>query len=415
MIALFRDDFNARFRLSKHRSLLSRIAKAAGVAPGFRIAETPVFLPYTLLHSMAATGADLLHSLLGNPDYMAASAQVVPEPFRTQRETSHPHFLAADFALAPAADGSLKPVLIEMQAFPSIAAFVVLLAEQYRSTYALDPALDCFLGGHSEASFRELLTRTILGDHPPENVVLLELDAPRQKTFADLKLTARQLGIRIVDPAELVPDPQSGGRHRLCYRAGRRLVPITRIYNRAIPEEWLRRGYVPRFAPHQFPEVEWATHPAWYYRVSKFSLPWLTHSAVPPAVFLDQWLDGHDQELLPPDPAQWVLKPLFDFSGHGIRFAPTPESLRAIPPTKRCRYLLQQRVHPVRPIHTPRGSTQVEVRILYLWPENGRLEPVLPLIRLGRGQRMGVEQNQSAEWTGVSMGFYPRTGESGGK
>ena len=40
-------------------------------------------------------------------------------------------------------------------------------------------------------------------------------------------------------------------------------------------------------------DVEWAGHPNWYFRISKFSLPFLKHPSVPQAVFLDDWFAGH--------------------------------------------------------------------------------------------------------------------------
>lgn len=46
------------------------------------------------------------------------------------------------------------------------------------------------------------------------------------------------------------------------------------------------------------------------------------------------------------------------------------------------------------------GGTQVEVRIMYIWPDE--LRPVLPLLRMGRGRMMGVDHNRNLEWVGAS-------------
>ncbi len=46
---------------------------------------------------------------------------------------------------------------------------------------------------------------------------------------------------------------------------------------------------------------------------------------------------------------------------------------------------------------------------LYLWPDGGKLEPVLPFIRLGRGQMMGVDHNRDLEWVGASAAFMPHS------
>ena len=55
-------------------------------------------------------------------------------------------------------------------------------------------------------------------------------------------------------------------------------------------------------------------------------------------------------------------------------------------------------------IQTPHGPTQMEIRMMYVWPEGGELTAVLPLIRMGRGMMMGVDHNKNLEWVGSSAG-----------
>jgi hypothetical protein len=407
VIPSLRQAFNAQFRPEDYRILLRNLDVCTRTHVGFRVAETPLFLPRHLLDAMAQTGAALTHALLANSDYLAASAHAIPEACRAAGETPHPHFLAADFGLVRAADGSLQPTLVEMQAFPSLHAFQFALSENYRAAYSLDSSLQFFLGNHTEASFWKKFAQTILRGHDPENVVLLEIDPEHQKTLPDFHLTADRLGIRILNISEVVPEDRSGKPPRLCYSNGKRLVPIHRIYNRVVPEELLQKKIPLPFDLSESFDVEWAGHPNWYYRISKFSLPWLHRPAVPPSVFLDQWFAGAGRDRLPEDREQWVLKPLFSFGGQGVRFAPSDEELKSIPPAQRSRYLLQQRVEFARVIETPHGPTQPEIRILYLWPDGGHLEPVLSLVRLGRSGMMGVDHNRNQEWAGVSAAFFP--------
>jgi len=263
---------------------------------------------------------------------------------------------------------------------------------------------------HTEISFWKLMERVILRGHHPENVVLTEVEPQKQKTLPDFLVTAERLGIKIVDIAELVPDIQPGKPTRLCYNNGKKQVPIRRIYNRAIVDELMRKRIELPFDYRESFDVEWAGHPNWYFHISKFSIPHLDHPAVPPAVFLNDWMAGKGRKRLPEDREQWILKPLFSFAGKGIGFAPSDEMLSAIPKNQRHEYLLQQRVQFEAVIETPHGWTQPEIRILYLWPDGGKLEPVLPLIRLGRGRMMGVDHNQDKEWVGGSAAFYPRAG-----
>jgi hypothetical protein len=45
--------------------------------------------------------------------------------------------------------------------------------------------------------------------------------------------------------------------------------------------------------------------------------------------------------------------------------------------------------------------------MMYLWPDGGRLEPVISLVRLGRGLMMGVDHNRNQEWVGGSAALFP--------
>ena len=411
MIPPLRQAFNSRFRPQDYRNLLRNLDVCTRTRAGFRVAETPVFLSENLLNEMAELGAGFTHSLLASDRYMKASAKAIPEALRAADETPHPHFMTADFGLVRSPDGSLAPMLVELQAFPSLFAFQFVLAENYRAVYDLDSSLRFFFSGYTEATFWKKFERTIRRGHHPENVVLLEIDPKRQKTFCDLSLTADRLGIRVLDIADVVPEDRPGKAPRLCYRDGRRLVPIHRIYSRVVPPQ-LADAHMQRRIPLPFDyreslDLEWAGHPNWFFRISKFSLPYLRHPAVPPAVFLDQWFAGKGRSRLPEDRNQWVLKPLFSFAGKGIRFAPSDYDLKAIPPAQRPYYLLQKRVDFARTIETPEGPTQPEVRILYLWPDGGRLEPVLSLVRLGRGPMMGVDYSRNVTWAGISAAFFP--------
>ena len=101
-----------------------------------------------------------------------------------------------------------------------------------------------------------------------------------------------------------------------------------------------------------------------------------------------------------------LLKPLFSFAGKGIEFEPSQARLEQIPPAERSGYLLQHRMRFEPTIVTPFGLTQAEIRILYLWPDDGLLTPAISLVRLGRGRMMGVDHNKNLEWVGGSAAFY---------
>jgi hypothetical protein len=426
VISKLRDSFNRRYQPAAYAALLAELETRCGMKVEFRVAETPIFVPLALLDEMAGAGIELAQSLLANPQCLAAARSAIPRGYCAAGETAHPHFLTADFALVRDSAGNLVPRLVELQAFPSVYGYQAIFCSAYRDTYALDPTLRVFLGGLGEADYWELLRKTIVAGHDPENVILTEIDPQHQKTRPDFEITARRLGIAVVDIRTL----EAAG-NKLHYRnASGRLTPVHRIYNRAIADELIARDVRLPFDWTRPWDVEWAGHPNWYFLISKFSIPWLSDTQlaresehpgiVPPAVFLSDFLAGPGRQELAragvafpadsnPDAvlSGVLLKPLFSFAGKGIVFDPTQAQLKAIPPARRGDFLLQQRMHFEPTIDTPFGLTQAEIRILYLWPDGGRLTPALSLVRLGRGQMMGVDHNRGSQFVGASAAFYP--------
>jgi hypothetical protein len=189
---------------------------------------------------------------------------------------------------------------------------------------------------------------------------------------------------------------------RLYYRRDGQLTQIKRIYNRVIPDELERKRIQLPFGYGDDLEVQWAGHPAWYFRISKFSIPFLRHASVPETHFLD------GIESLPADRDRYLLKPLFSFAGGGIIFAPTDAQIAAIPMAERKNYILQERINFTPVIETPEGPAQAEIRVMYV-REGSRLRPVLPLLRMGRGKMMGVDHNKGLRWVGASAGLMDST------
>jgi hypothetical protein len=420
VIPQLRSQFNREYSPDKYATLLARLEERCGSKVNFRVAETPIFMEKSLLDQMADVGAELASRLIGDPPYIEAAHRAIPRNFCVPGEVRHPHFLTADFGLVRNASGGFSPKLVELQAFPSVYAYQAVLAKMYQCVYELGPDLGCFLGGLDKDSYLELFSRTILGGEDPLHVVLTEIDPDRQKTRPDFEVTARKLGLTVVDIRSLEVE-----REQLYYRNSQgKQIQIHRIYNRAIADELVARNIKLPFDLTRRWDVEWAGHPNWYFLISKFSLPWLTRwggfgGVVPPAVFLDEFLAGDGRQRLEaagvelPSPVadavyrELLLKPLFSFAGKGIRFEPTHAELEAIPPSERSQYIVQQRVKFEPTIDTPAGMTQAEIRIMYLWPDRGTLRPALPLVRLGRGKMMGVDHNRDQEWVGGSAAFYP--------
>ncbi|HET6217523.1 MAG TPA: hypothetical protein VFE27_10935 [Acidobacteriaceae bacterium] len=395
MIPAFREAFNRNFLPEKYQQFLKSLEARAGTHVAFRVSESPCFFPKALLDRMADYGRDLVLQLVNNPEYRRASDITVPPRYNVPNESPRPMFLQVDFGLVRNANGELEPKLVELQAFPSLYGYQPELAKQYIESYGLPAGLGIYLGGYNHDRYQQLMREQIVGGHDPENVILLEIHPEKQKTLCDLLLTQRDLGIAIVDILKL----KKRGKG-LFYENGGREIPVHRIYNRCIMDELERKGIELPFDLTEPLDVEWAGHPNWYYRISKFSIPYLKHQCVPRTWLLDQ------NSTVPRDNENFVLKPLYSFAGLGIKFNPTQADIDAIPVGQRHHYMLQERIRFEPVIETPHGITQAEIRIMYVWPEGGEITPVLPLLRMGRGMMMGVDHNRNLEWVGGSAALW---------
>lgn len=359
----------------------------------FRVSETPCFLPVDLLTRMANDGKELIRQLVESPEYRTKSNESIPPEFRAPNESPHPMFIQVDFGLVRGANGELQPKLVELQAFPSLYAYQPVLARTFMDVYGLEKGLQYLLSGLDSASYLTLLRQAIVGGQDPENVILMEIDPEHQKTLPDFLLTEKLLGIRKVDIRAIRKDG-----NRLYWEADGKKTPIRRIYNRAIVDELERKGAKLEFDFRDDLDVEWAGHPNWYFRVSKYSIPYLKHDSVPKTWFLDQLSD------VPRDLENYALKPLYSFAGLGVVIAPKKEDIAAVPAERRSQYILQERLHFEPVIATPFGETKVEVRVMYIWVNE--LMPVLTILRMGRGLMMGVDHNRNMEWVGSSAGLF---------
>jgi len=389
MIPSYRHDFNSRFTSEKYEQLRNEMTARCGMEVPFALCETPCFFPDGLVRRMSEDGKTLIRQLVENPDYLSRSEASIPPEFRVPNEAPNPMFVQVDFGLVRDSAGELQPKLVELQAFPSLYAYQPVLAQTYIDVFGLDSKLHYFLNGLNAGAYKQLLTNAIVAGHDPKNVVLMEVYPEAQKTRPDFLLTEKMLGIRTVCITKIRKSAR-----QLFYEEDGKQIPIERIYNRTIVDELERKGVKPLFDFRDELDVEWAGHPNWYFRISKYSIPYLKHPSVPRTWFLDQLPE------IPADLENFVLKPLFSFAGLGVVIAPSRADIDAIPAAKRGEYILQERMNFTPLIETPYGETKVELRIMYLWLDH--LLPVLTIVRMGRGSMMGVDQNKGMKWVGSS-------------
>ncbi|MGI4020819.1 MAG: hypothetical protein ACRYFA_04875 [Janthinobacterium lividum] len=395
MVPSIRKAFNEQFSAEKYQQFLNCLHQDLKDEVAFRVAETPVFLTQNLKNQLVQAGGEILKTLLA-PGFKELTDRAIPKKWKVANETVHPHFIALDFAVCKDEQGKLVPKLIELQGFPSLYGFQSFLADCYKSTYLLPENWDIYFSGLNKASYIDLLKRTIIGTHQPEEVVLIDVDALHQKTAVDFFITQKQLGIPII-PLE---DLKQEGK-KLYYLSGDQKIFIKRIYNRLIFDEIDTDPDIFNkvIDVRQDLDVEWITHPEWFYRISKFTMPFLQSKFVPKTWFLNEL------PVIPADLENYVLKPLFSFAGQGVIIDVTEADINAV--TDRENWILQQKVIYEPVVQAPDDSIKCEIRILYLWPEEDK-EPTLAinLSRLSRGKMIGVRYNADFDWVGGTVAFF---------
>ena len=120
MIAQHRQLFNAEFTPKKYQDFLRALNARCRTEIHFRVSETPVFFPESLINTMARFGDELMQQLLGNPEYMRESERSVPRQWNVPKQDATPLFVSVDFGLIRDENGKVEPKLVELQAFPTL-------------------------------------------------------------------------------------------------------------------------------------------------------------------------------------------------------------------------------------------------------------------------------------------------------
>jgi len=396
MISALRQAYNAAFTAERYAAFQRHLARAVYWPVDFRVAETPLFFDEHATRALVAAADDIARQL-ATPAFRAHAKTAIPKGLEVPKETEWPHFLCVDFALCHDAQGRVLPQLIELQGFPTVACWQVLLANSYRRHFTGIPAdFTPYFGGLDEEGYLAALREAMVGDCLPENTVLLEITPGEQKTRVDFACTHAYLGVRPMCLSKV----KKRGRE-LFYFSGGREVRIERIFNRVIFDELQRKpDFKAGFSFADDLDVQWAGHPNWYFRISKHTLPFLRSPYVPDCRFVSQ-LGGN----IPADLENYVLKPLYSFAGLGVDIAPTREKIAALPDPGE--WLLQRKVAYAPVLQTPDGPAKAEVRLLFAGDGSAMPRLVNNLVRLTKGAMHGVDYNKGKTWVGASAGFHP--------
>lgn len=391
-----REEFNAAFSQDKYRQYLSYIEKDFPGALDFRVAETPVFVDKTFKQKLLSAGDAIVEKIIA-PGFKTLTGNAIPAGIKIQGDEGHPHFLILDFGICEGKDGTYDPMLIEMQAFPSLFAYQLHQYEAAANAYPLPDNFSPYFNGFDKERSIALLKEMLVADGDPANTVLLEIFPEKQKTRIDFLYTEKYLDIPTVCVTELIKE----GRNLFYEKDGKR-IKIDRIYNRLIFDELYR---LPEDVQdkakvlYEDIDVQWITHPNWFYRISKYSLPFIQHPNVPETHFLS------DLKTIPDDLENYVLKPLFSFAGNGVVIDVQREDIDKTEDKEN--YILQKKVKYASAIKTLDVNAKAEIRLFYFWKDGAEKPvPAYSLARLTKGNMISVALNKDKTWVGGTFALF---------
>lgn len=388
-----RDQFNRSFTQEKYDTYMQKIEALHPGALDFRNAETPVFVPRAFKEKMLSA-CDEIIEVITDPHFIELTQNSIPIDMNVPGEDAHTQFLVFDFGVCQNAAGELEPQLIEMQGFPTLFGFQVYHSQLTAEYAALPASYSPYLNGYNKESYTQLLKEIIVGNLNAENVILLEIFPEQQKTRIDFYCTETLLGIKTVCLTKVKAD----GKNLYYENAGKKTA-IKRIYNRVIFDDLQKQENLPPIIDlSKEYDVEWAPHPNWFNRISKFTLPFIQHQYVPETYFLNEIKQAVNLN-------EFVLKPLFSFAGMGVVIDVQQSDIDAIKDPEN--WILQKKVNYAPVIETPNEPAKAEIRLFYFW-KNEWQKPVgvLNLARLSKGKMIGTRYNKDKDWVGGSVAFF---------
>ena len=393
MIPKYRTQFNGEFSQEKYQKVNELIKEKTGYEAGFRISESPIFLSNEFWQKLDDASQSIISQIKEMSDKDLRKA--IPANCNVPNDTQKPHFVAIDFGICQDEKGNVIPQLIELQAFPSLFGFQKLFEEVITEVY---PFLNELKNSLPKDEYIQKLKQVIVGNENPENVILLEIYPEKQKTAIDFVLTEQYLGIKTVCLTKI----KKQGK-KLFYENDGKLIQINRIYNRVIFDELDKiEGLKTEFDFREDIDVEWITHPNWFFKISKYILPKLKHEFVPKSYFLPDFPETEQLE-------NFVLKPLFSFAGSGVNLNPTQEIINKIEDKEN--YILQRKVTYAPLFEDINGEfSKAEIRLLFAWnSEEENPELLVNLVRMTKAAMVNVDFNKKdAIWIGSSMAFFEK-------
>jgi len=394
MIHEIRKKFNSEWSLEKYNAFLNDLNSVFDFEIGFRLAETPIFISKEFKDEILKA-VEVITDYLWTDEYKRISLNAIPAGMDVPNDPGYPAMLALDFAICKDDNGKFIPQLIELQGFSSLFFFELLQNKMYRTYYNIPSNFGGLFNIQEPVGYINVLRDAIVGGLDPENVILLEIEPEKQKTRIDFACCEKFIGVRPICLTKI----QKNGKD-LYYKKNGKSIKIERIYNRVIFDELNKRTDLKfNFSFQDELNVEWLPHPNWFYRISKYSLPFLKNKYVPQTKFLN------DFDSYPGDLENYVLKPLFSFAGVGVKYDVTKEIIDGIPENDKHNYILQKKINYEPIIETPDTPAKAELRLMFVHKDN---KPYLinNLVRLSKGKMMGVDFNKDKTWVGSSLAYF---------
>ena len=394
MVHSLRKAFNLAFTEEKYQAFLNDLNSKYPGAIEFRVAETPIFADKAFTQKML-DACESIVDVITDPQFKNITGNAIPTGECVANETAHSQMIAFDFGVCINDNNELEPQLIEMQGFPTLYGFQVYYPEVLEKHFSIPLNYTHYLGGYTKDTYITMLQKLLLGNHHPKHVILLEIKPHEQKTRIDFYCTQDYTGIKPVCITELFAEGNT-----LFYLNEGEKTEVKRIYNRVIFDELKGRTDLGNIIDITQPwQVEWVPHPNWFYRISKFTLPFIQHPYIPQTFFLNEI------KQLPSNLENYVLKPLFSFAGQGVVIDIKPSDIEAVKDPEN--WILQRKVKYAEVIETPDVPAKAEIRIMYVWPDTDkRPHPAINLARLSKGKMIGVRYNKDKEWVGGTVCYF---------
>jgi len=398
MIPSVRKAYNESFTKEKYEAFLKELTAAHPGEIEFHVAETPVFVPKDFTKKMLDACESIIDIII-DPKFKELTKNAIPSGLNVPNEDDRSEFIVFDFGICINEEGEYEPQLVEMQGFPTLFAYEVLIDEVFHHHFSVPGNFSSYLGGYNKETYLQMLKEILIGKHDRENVVLLEIFPKKQKTRIDFYCTEEYIGIKMVCLTELMKEGS-----KIFYINNGKKTEIKRIYNRVIFDELQHlSAEVQEKGKILFEDidVEWVPHPNWFYRISKYTLPLIRHPYVPQTFYLNE------VKQIPADLENYVLKPLFSFAGQGVVIDVKQEDIDKVKDPEN--WILQRKVKYADVIQTPDIPAKAEIRIFYFW-KDGEARPVATnnLARLSKGKMIGVRYNKDKEWVGGTFCLFEK-------